>query len=374
MAVSFMDLARINKPLKEDFQQAFEECLESSDFILGQRLKDFEHEFAKALGSKHAIGVASGTDALMLTLHGLGLQPGDEVICPVFSFVATADVIVRAGATPIFVDINDDYTMDVDAVRAAVTERTKAIMPVHLFGMAAEIETLAQIAADYGLFLIEDVAQATGGKVNGRALGTFGIAGAFSFYPTKTLGGLGDGGMVVTDNDDLAERIRLFRDHGRGEGGRFYEIGYNSRLDSLQAAWLGVKLPSLDEDNADRIANAAFYHNTLSKDPAFGLPKLRDDFSHVYNLYTIRHPNRDEVRHFLSERHIQTAVYYPVPMHLQPCFEWMGYREGHFPKAELAAQQVFSLPIFPGLTRKELEEVAHNLELYAQTHPVTASA
>jgi dTDP-4-amino-4,6-dideoxygalactose transaminase len=373
MAVPFMDLVRLHKPLKDDLVKAFDDCLSSSDFVLGPSLRKFEENFGKEFNARHSIGVASGTDALLLTLHAIGVAPGDEVIVPAFGFVATVDVVLRLGATVVFVDVKEDMTIDVDAVRAALTERTKAIIPVHLFGLAAEIEALAQIASDYGLYLVEDVAQATGGEISSRSLGTFGIAGAFSFYPTKNLGGLGDGGMVTTESDELAERVRLFRDHGRQDGMTFVTVGYNSRLDSIQAAMLDIKLESLREDNADRVENARFYENNLTKD-FFQLPPFREDGSHVYHQYTIRHPHRDELRTFLAERQIESKVYYPSPLHLQPCFEFLGYRQGHFPQAELAASQVLSIPMFPGLTRQELEEVVHTMELYAKTHPVPAAS
>ncbi len=373
MAVSFMDLARLHKPLKEELHEAFEACLTSSDFILGPHLKEFEENFAKQMNAKHAIGLASGTDALLLTLHALGVGPGDEVIVPAFGFVATADIVLRLGATVVFVDIRSDYTLDVDAVRVAVTERTKAIIAVHLFGLAAQLDQLSQLCTDYGVYLIEDVAQACGGEFAERPLGAHGIAGCFSFYPTKNLGGLGDGGMITTDTDELAARVRLLRDHGRESDNRFVGIGYNSRLDSIQAAWLNIKLQSLDEDNADRVANASFYNENLSKD-VFNLPPFRSDGTHVYNLYTVRHPHRDELKNFLAERQIETRVYYPVPLHLQPALEIVGYREGHFPQSELAAKQVLSIPIYPGLTRQELDEVAHTLQLYAKTHPLSPAS
>lgn len=373
MAVPFMDLARLHRPIKEDLAKAFDDCLTNSDFILGPTLKRFEENFAKEMNTRNALGVASGTDALLLSLQAIGVGPGDEVICPAFGFVATTDVILRLGASVVFVDIREDMTIDTDAVRAAVNERTKAIIAVHLFGLAADIEALAQIASDYSIYLIEDVAQATGGEVNGRALGTFGIAGCFSFYPTKNLGAMGDGGMVITESDELADRVRLLRDHGRQDHNTFVAVGYNSRLDSLQAAMLDIKLESLREDNADRIANAQFYEDHLTKD-FFQLPPLRTDNSHVYHQYTIRHPQREALKSFLSERQIETRVYYPLPLHLQPCFEFLGYREGHFPQAEAAASQVLSIPMFPGLTRKELDEVAHTMELYAKTHPMAAAS
>ena len=372
MAVSFMDLSRQHQPIKAELLKAVEEVLSSNAFIMGPAVARFEKHFAEYMNAKHAIGLNSGTDALLLTLHALGVQPGDEVICPVFGFVATPDVIPRIGANVVFVDVNEDFTINVEAVQAAITDKTRVIMPVHLYGRAANIEVLVQLAASFGIHVVEDVCQATGAEVGGKKLGTFGIAGAFSFYPTKNLGGFGDGGMVITDNDELAARLRLYRDHGRDENGVFQEIGYNSRLDSLQAALLDAKIPSLDEDNADRQANAAFYQTHLNRE-FYVLPTEAPVGEHVYNLYTIRHPMRDQLRQFLKDRQVGTAVYYTRPLHLEPCFEYLGYVEGHFPVAEQLSREVLSLPVAPGLTRQELEEVAHALELFAQTHPAPAA-
>jgi dTDP-4-amino-4,6-dideoxygalactose transaminase len=370
MAVPFIDLNRLHKPLKTELLQAVEQCIDAGDFILGPHLRAFETNFAQAMGSKFAVGVASGTDALLLTLHAIGVGPGDEIICPAFGFVASADVVLRLGAQVVFVDVREDFTMDPDAVRVAITEKTKAIIPVHLFGKSAEVDTLAQIAADYGLYMIEDAAQSCGATYKERKLGAYGIAGCVSFYPTKNLGGMGDGGMVMTDTEELAVRLRLLRDHGRDADMEYTAIGYNSRLDSIQAAMLNVKLATLDEDNADRIANASFYHNHLNAEH-FVLPEFVEDGSHVYSNYSICHPNRDELKTFLAERQIETRVYYHLPLHLMRCFEVLGYREGHFPVAESLARRVLSLPIFPGMTRQELDEVAHTLDLYAKTHPLT---
>jgi len=370
MAVPFIDLSRQHHSIQRDLLKAAEELLSVNAYILGPVVERFEKHFAEHMGVKHAIGVNSGTDALLMTLHALGLQPGDEVIVPVYTFVATADVVPRVGANIVFVDVNQDFTLDIEAVRAAITDKTRAILAVHLYGRTADVEALEQISTEFGIHLIEDVCQATGAEINGKAAGTFGIAGAFSFYPTKNLGGFGDGGMVITNNDELASRLRIYRDHGRERDGKFVEIGYNSRLDALQAALLDVKLDNLSEDNADRIANAAFYQETLNQDN-FLLPTSGVEGSHVFNLYTIRHAQRDQLRAFLKDRQIDTAVYYARPLHLEPCFEYLGYVEGHFPVAEQMAREVLSLPVAPGLTRQELEEVAHAMELFAQTYSTT---
>lgn len=341
--------------------------MNSGAFILGPAVAQFESNFAQQMGCKHAIGVNSGTDALLMTLHSLGIQPEDQIICPAFTFVATADVIARLGAYPVFVDVGPDYTIDVEHVAELINEKTKAILAVHLYGKMADVKRLAEICAERGIHLIEDVAQATGAMLEGKAAGTFGIAGCFSFYPTKNLGGFGDGGMVITDNDELAERLRIFRDHGKSSDGAFLEIGYNSRLSSIQAALLDVKLPNLEEDNADRIANATFYYSAINAS-VYGLPIQGPEGDHVYNLFTIRHPKRNELKAFLAERKIGSAIYYSRPLHLEPCFSYMGYQEGHFPVAEQFAREVLSIPVAPGLTRQELEEVTTALDQFALSH------
>ena len=372
MTVPFLDLSRLHQPIKDELIEAVDEILKTNQYIRGPACQGFEENFARKTQTRHAIGVNSGTDALLLTLHALGVGPEDEVICPAFTFAASADVIPRVGAQVVFCDVGADFNLDVEAVRASITERTRAIMCVHLFGQAANLAELSQICAERGIHLIEDCAQATGAAIEGKPVGSFGVAGCFSFYPTKNLGGFGDGGMVTTDNDELAARIKLYRDHGRDDKGNFLEIGYNSRLDDLQAALLNVKLQTLDEDNADRIANATFYHSTLNPE-VFSVPPLAPDGTHVYNLFTIRHPQRDMLRNFLKERGIGTAVYYSRPLHLEPCFEYLGYVEGHFPMSEQLSGEVLSLPVAPGLTRKELDEVAHALDLFAQTYSTAAS-
>jgi dTDP-4-amino-4,6-dideoxygalactose transaminase len=372
MAVSFYDLARQNNPFKDEYQAALTDILSGSQYILGAPLEKFEQDIKSYLGLQHAIGVNSGSDALLMTLHGLGvIESGDEIICPAFCYPEAANVIPRVGANITFVDVNADYTLDVEAVRASITDRTRVVICPHLFGRVADMVSLQQISSEYGVHLIEDCTHAAGARFDNQFVGTFGIAGIYSFYPTRNLGGLGDGGMVVTNNIDLADRLRQYRNLGRDRDGRALEIGYNSRLDALQAAFLDVKLGSLDEDNADRIANAAYYDSNLNAD-TFVIPSEAAEEQHVYSHYTIRHSNRDQVLNFLRERMVETKVYYSVPLHLEPCFAYQGYQEGHFPVAEQLTREVLSLPISPGLTRKELEEVTHALNLYAQTYSAPA--
>ncbi len=371
MTVPFIDLTRQNQGYKEELLAAIEKTIDAGDFVLGSALKQFEDKFAREMKGGHAVGVNSGFDALYLTLHALGIQPGDEIILPVFGPVSTAAALPRVGALPVFIDVTEDYLIDPEMVRAAVTEKTRAVVAMHTFGRAADVAALAGICTELGIHLIEDVSHACGGRAGGKALGTHGIAGIFSFYPTRGLGGLGDGGVVLTANEELANRLRLYRNYGRDTDGRSIDLGFNSRLDSLQAAALDVKLEGLDEENADRIANASFYSAQLNGE-VFTVPAPLEDEAHVYNMYTIRHPQREQVRNFLRERAVETKVYYERPLHLEPCFQYLGYQEGHFPVAEQFSREVFSLPVGPGLTRKELDEVAHALGLFAQTYPAPA--
>ena len=315
-------------------------------------------------------GVASGTDALLLVLKTLDLQQGDEVIAPAFTFFATAGAIHNAGGRPVFVDIRPDtFNLNVAAVESAITERTRAIIPVHLFGQMADMERLRAIAREHGLFILEDAAQAVGAtqKIESDvvAAGASGGAGAFSFFPSKNLGGFGDGGMITTNDGELADRLRRLRVHGGHKTYHHEEIGTNSRLDALQAAVLNAKLPFLEEWTAGRNRNAALYDERLAPLEERGLarrPVIRDGNRSVFNQYTIRVENRDGLRKELSDRGVGHAVYYPTPLHLQPCFEHLGGAVGDHPVSEEAAAEVISLPIFPELTEGELDEVVRAIE------------
>jgi dTDP-4-amino-4,6-dideoxygalactose transaminase len=310
------------------------------------------------------VGCASGSDALLLALIALGIGPGDEVIVPSFTFFATASAVWRLGATPVFADIlPDTFNIDPSDVQQKITSRTKAIMPVHLFGQCAEIEALRAIAADEGnLPIIEDAAQAIGSIYQDRQAGSLATMGCFSFYPTKNLGALGDGGIITTDDDALAARLRILRDHGQHPRYHHSLVGINSRLDSLQAAMLAIKLPHLDRWATARRENAAWYareFHRLGLDRRFGLPTVADHCQSVWNQYTIRvpHGRRDALQGFLSERQIGSAVYYPIPLHLQECFAGLGYQPGSLPATEAAATEVLSLPIYGELTEVEQNRV-----------------
>ncbi len=361
MKVPFINLRIQHQDEMERIQQAVGQIFEETSFILGPHVEQFERACEKYLGVPFAIGVNSGTDALLMSLKALGVGPGDEVIVPTFTFVAVADVVVRIGARPVFVDVDPlTYNMAIDSVTQAITPKTKAIIAVHMFGQAADLAQLMQLANAHGIFLIEDVSQSMGGTIGKKQLGTMGVTGCYSFYPTKNLGAAGDGGLVVTHNEEIANRIRRYRDHGRNAQGVFEDIGFNSRLSAIQAAVLKIKLEELDEMIADRVENARFYCEMFAETDLV-LPEFHERGEHTYNLFTVQHEKRAELRAFLAERGIGTAVYYDRALHLQPCFEYLGYKEGDFPVAELLCQRVLSLPVFPGMKKKELEEVALNI-------------
>jgi len=370
MAVPFLDLKAQYASIREEVDAAVARVVASQQFILGPEVERFEAEVAERLGVRHAIGCASGTDALLLTLQSLGLEPGDEVIVPAFTFFATAGAVWNAGLRPVFADIEPGtFNLDEAAVRAAITDRTRAVIVVHLFGQMADMRPLVALAESKGLTLIEDAAQAIGAtqEMDGRrvAAGTVGLAGCFSFFPTKNLGGFGDGGMVVTNDDALAEMVRKRRVHGGRQMYHHEVVGTNSRLDALQAAVLSAKLPHLDRWAAGRRANADRYDQLLGA----AVPEVRTPVrlpinEHVFNQYTIRAARRDELKAYLDARGIGSAVYYPEPLHLQPCFEPLGYRKGDLPVSELATREVLSLPIYPELPAEQLEEVVESIAAF----------
>lgn len=359
MKVPFIDLRYQHEPILSEIYQRFDEIFYTSEFVLGPELNAFEEEFRRYIGARFAIGVGSGTDALLLTLRALGVGQNDQVIVPAFSFIACADVVIRLGAKPILVDVNPmNYAIDPEKLSHSISPRTKAIILVHLYGQSAPIDQILDVAKSYKLPVIEDVAQSCGTMYAGRRVGSFGLAGCFSFYPTKNLGCAGDGGLVITNDEKLAETIRKHRDHGRSQDQIYDVIGYNSRLDCLQAAVLRVKLRDLDEMNLERQENARYYKKLLAGIDEITLPEVPEDGSHTFNIYTIQTARRDELREFLSQKGVGTAVYYPVPLHLQPCLRFLGYKEGDFPISEHLSNSVLSLPIYPGLKRQQIEYVA----------------
>ncbi|HUT24163.1 MAG TPA: DegT/DnrJ/EryC1/StrS family aminotransferase [Sumerlaeia bacterium] len=359
MKVPFIDLQPQHQDLMGKIIPAIEQVFAESSFILGPAVEQLEGAVAKMCGVPHAVGVNSGADALLMSLKALGVGQGDEVVVPTFAFVAVANVVVRIGARPVFVDVDPlTYNMAIDSVNQAITSKTKTIIAVHMFGQACDLAQLMQLANAHGIFLVEDVSQAMGGRIGNKYLGTMGVTGCFSFHPTSNLGGAGDGGMIVTHNDEVADRVRRYRDHGRrGADGSFEDIGYNSRLSSIQAAILRTKLEELNELIADRVENARFYTELL-REANIQLPDFYERGEHTYNLFTVQCENRDALRRFLAEREISTGLHYRRPLHLEPCFSYLGYKEGDFPVAELLCERVLQLPVFPGIKKKALEEVA----------------
>jgi dTDP-4-amino-4,6-dideoxygalactose transaminase len=358
--VPLLDLVAQYRAIKDEVLPALQAVIESQQFVMGPAVPQLEVALARLAGATHGIACASGTDALLLPLKALALAPGDEVITTPFTFFATAGTIHNAGGTPVFVDIEPGtFNIDPAAVEAAITPRTRAIVPVHLFGQMAAMERLEAVARARGLRIIEDAAQAVGArrKIGGqwRMAGENGWATGFSFFPSKNLGAWGDGGMMVTSDDALAERLRRLRLHGGAKQYHHDEVGTNSRLDSLQAAVLLAKLPHLAAWSAKRREHAAYYTRGLADLPAVRPPVLDPANEHIFHQYTVRVERRDELQAHLKSRGIGSAVYYPVPLHLQPCFSHLGYRSGRLPESEGASGEVLSLPVYPELTRDQLD-------------------
>jgi dTDP-4-amino-4,6-dideoxygalactose transaminase len=360
MPVPLLDLKAQHATIRDDVVAAMLRVVDAQTFILGEPVAALERTVAELSHTRHAVGCASGTDALLLALRAVDAGRGDEVITTPFTFFATAGTIHNVGATPVFVDIEpESFNIRPDAIDAARTSRTKAVVPVDLFGQMAAIESIARAVP--GLPIIEDAAQSIGARrmIDGewRMAGEVATIGTFSFFPSKNLGGYGDGGMLVTQNDALAERLMRLRMHGGAKQYFHDEVGYNSRLDALQAAVLSAKLPHLAGWSARRRQNAAFYDAALADVAEVRTPVVRPENESIFNQYTIRVPRRDELQAQLKARGIGTSIYYPLPLHLQPCFAYLDYREGQCPESESAAREVLSLPIYPELTEAQLDEV-----------------
>lgn len=365
--VPLLDLHAEYESIREETLAAVERVLESQQFILGPEVAALEEEIARYCEARYGVGCASGSDALLLALMALDIGRDDEVITTPYSFFATASAITRLGARPVFVDI-DPLTFNIDPSRVgdAVNKRTRAILPVHLYGQCAEMNALMEISERQGIPLIEDAAQAIGSEDRTGRAGAIGGMGCFSFYPTKNLGGAGDGGMITTNDEQLAERLRLLRAHGAEQRYFHREIGINSRLDSLQAAVLRVKLSRLDEWSSMRKTNAGRYRRLFTDAglaEEVGLPFEREDVRHIYNQFVIRvdAARRDDLRAYLKQEGIGTEIYYPVPLHLQECFSYLGYRTGDFPEAERAARETIALPIYPQLNTEQQQHVVDSI-------------
>ena len=360
------DLSRQYQLIGSEIAAATEEILKSGRYIGGNAVKNFEQQFSQYIGVRECISCNSGTDALYLALIALNIGAGDEVITTPFTFIATAETIVMSGAKPVFIDLcQTDFNLDINLIEAAITPKTKAIIPVHLFGQPANMTELIKIARSHNIFIIEDVAQATGAEWAGKKLGSIGDIGCFSFYPTKNLGAYGDGGAVTLNDRAIAAKIRMIKDHGREQGYIYQLTGLNSRLDALQAAILQVKLSYLDSWNQKRAEIADRYQQLLQPISNLKLPQTRSGGKkNVWNQYTVEilTDNRDEIRDRLREVGVNCAVYYPLPLHLQPVYRDLGYRKGQLPRSEKAATRVLSLPMFPELTFEEQQQVAYCLK------------
>ena len=358
LTVPFFDLHRQYARLKAEIDQAVAQVIESGHFVLGPRVSQFEKQMSSYLGVHEAIGVASGTDALLLALRACNVKPGDEVITTPFTFVATIETIIMAGATPVFADI-EPISMNISPEQIAkkITNKTKAIIPVHLFGYAADMPKILELAKAHDIKVVEDAAQGIGSGLSGKKAGSFGDAGCLSFFPTKNLGAFGDGGMVTTSDPAIAEEVRILRGHGSRRTYYYDEIGMNSRLDEIQAAILSVKFAHLSELTRQRQSRAALYAKTLADLPV-QLPSAPKNGDHTYHQYTIRSPHRDAIRTSLAARGIGSMIYYPLSLHLQKAYAYLGHHPGDFPESEKAQNEVLSLPIFPELTDAEVFEVA----------------
>ena len=392
MNIPLIDLKAQYKSISEDLDRVTKEVLSSAAYIMGKNVTEFEKEFAEYIGVKHAISVGNGTDALVIALKSLGIGHGDEVITSTFTYFASAECISAVGATPVFVDVEKDtFNLDPSKIEEKITDKTKAIIPVHIFGQSADMDEINEIAKKHNLYVIEDACQAVGGKYKGRKIGTLGDVACFSFFPTKNLGCAGDGGMIVTDNDEIAIIARALRTHGSGENGQKaynllnnieeeiktaegandtvynplkyynYLIGYNTRLDAIQAAILSVKLKEIDSWNAKRREIVQLYNEALQNSDLV-TPVARDYNDHVYHMYILQSENREEVLTKLKEAGIATGVYYPVPLHLQKVYKNLEYKEGDMPVSEYLSHRTFAIPVYPELTKEQIDYIISKIK------------
>lgn len=392
MNIPLIDLKAQYNSLAEELNKVTIDVLSSANYIMGKNVLEFEKEFAEFLGVKHAISVGNGTDALVVALKAMGIGEGDEVITTPFTFFATAEAISAVGATPVFVDVNkEDFNIDATKIEEKITNKTKAIIPVHIFGQCADMDSINEIAKKHNLFVVEDACQAIGGKYKGKRIGSLGDVACFSFFPTKNLGCAGDGGMIVTDNDEIAIIARALRTHGSGENGQKafnllnnieeniatsegandtvynplkyynYLIGFNTRLDAIQAAILRVKLKEIDKWNARRreIVNE---YNEAFKDVDLVTPYCNDNIEHVYHMYILQSENREEVLTKLKEKGVATGVYYPIPLHLQKVYKDLGYNEGDMPVSEYLSHRTFAIPVYPELNEEQIKYIIDSVK------------
>jgi len=396
MQIPLINLKKQYETIKEEIDKAVSDVLSSAQYIMGTNVKEFEKEFSEYLGVKHAISVGNGTDALIIALKALGIGEGDEVITTPWTFFATAESISFVGATPVFADVRlDTFNIDPSKIEEKITPKTKAIMVVHIFGQPCDMDEINRIAKKHNLYVIEDAAQAVGSEYKGQKIGTLSDIATFSFFPTKNLGCAGDGGMIVTNDDNLATICRALRTHGSGENGQKayniihnldeklneeknvdstvynplkyynYLIGHNSRLDEIQAAILRVKLKYLNEWNDKRRENAKFYNENL-KDTRLVTPYEENNVKHIYHLYILQSEKREEIVEFLNKKGIATGIYYPVPLHLQKAYKDLGYKEGDLPNAEYLSHRTFAIPMFAELTDEEKEYIVNTIKEFGE--------
>ena len=374
ITVPLLDLKPQYQAIKEEIQEAINDVIESQYFILGPEVQNLEEKIAEYCQAKYCLGVSSGSDALLLSLMALGVGSGDEVITTTYTFFATAGAISRLGATPVYVDI-DPVTFNIlpEAIEKAITPKTKAIIPVHLYGQCAEMEEILAIAEKHGLPVIEDGAQAIGSEYKGKRAGSMGTAGCFSFFPSKNLGAFGDGGAITTNDTEFFEKMKCLRMHGSQPKYHHKIIGGNFRLDALQAAVVRVKLQYLDNWTEGRQKNAELYNKLFASNPSVTTPPAIQN-RHIYNQYIIRVEHRDEMREYLAANNIGSEIYYPIPMHLQECFADLGYTEGDFPEAEKAASTTLAIPIYPELSEEQIVQVATVINRFCEEKGKTSKA
>jgi len=360
MKIPFLDLTRQYASIKNEIDSSIEQVVKSGVYIGGEQVRSFEREMACYCGTAHAVSMSSGTDALLASLMAVGVGPNDEVITTPFTFISTAEVILFLGARPVFVDIEQQsYNIDPELIESKITDRTKCIIPVHLFGQMSDMPRIISIAQQHDLTVLEDAAQAIGASLNGSKAGSVGTAGCFSFFPSKNLGAFGDGGMVVTSDEKIAHRIARIKEHGSEKRYHHSLLGFNGRLDAIQAAILRVKLHHLEDWTDKRYENALYYNERLSG--CVTVPPMLKGSRHVFNQYSILTQHRDELVKNLVSRGVSTAIYYPIPLHLQEVFRPLGYREGDFPVAEEVSRRIVSLPVFPELMDQERQHIVQTV-------------
>jgi len=363
MKIPFIDFSEQYETIQDEIDVGLKNVFKKGNFILGQEEKDFEQDFAKYCDCAYALGVNSGTDALYLAMGALGVEVGDEVLLPSFTFIATALCISYTGAKPVFVDIEDEtYNIDPEKIEAAITDKTKAIIPVHIYGQASNMKEILAIAKKHNIAVVEDAAQAHGATYGNQKIGSLGDIACFSFYPTKSLGAFGDGGIVVTNNEEHYKKVKMLRDYGR-EGRYDHKVkGFNSRLDTVQAVILAAKLKRLDQWNKRRAEHAAYYCELLKDIDGVTPPTIKEDRTHVFQTFAVRVKNRDKICEGMKEKDVGVLIHYPIPLHLQEAYADLGHKAGDFPVSEAVANDILSLPMFPHMTKEQIEYVCASLK------------